>query len=128
MKRLFSLLVSLSLVFTVIGEEPGKVAAKKVEIGGQAPAFKIKDASGKEINLADLTAKGAVLVRLTCGCSGCDQELAYFQAIHDAYKESGLTSLAIFKEPDTKVATYAKAKNISMLYAVDTKGDELESF
>lgn len=128
MKRIMSLIVSLNLVFSVIGEEPTKVAAKKVEIGGQAPTFIIKDASGKEINLADLTAKGAVLVRLTCGCSGCDQELAYFQAIHDAYKESGLTSLAIFKEPDSKVATYAKAKNISMLYAVDTKGDSWKVF
>ena len=76
-----SLVVSLSLVFSVMGQETAKVAVKKVEIGGQAPVFTIKDASGKEINLADLTAKGAVLVRLTCGCSGCDQELAYFQAI-----------------------------------------------
>ncbi|MBJ7345730.1 MAG: hypothetical protein JHD09_10680, partial [Gemmataceae bacterium] len=48
MRRLLSLVVSLSLVITVFGEEPAKVVAKKVEIGGQAPAFKIKDASGKE--------------------------------------------------------------------------------
>lgn len=128
MKRFLSLIVSLSLIVAVIGEEPTKIASKKVEIGGQAPAFKIKDASGKEIILADLTAKGAVLVRLTCGCSGCDQELAYFQAIHDAYKDAGLTSLAIFKEPDSKVASYAKAKNISMLYAVDTKGESWKVF
>lgn len=128
MKRLLSFVVTLTVVVSVLGQESTKIAPKKVEIGAQAPAFKIKDAAGKEINLADLTAKGAVLVRLTCGCSGCDQELAYFQAIHDAYKDSGLTSLAIFKEPDTKVATYAKAKNISMLYAVDSKGDSWKVF
>src|SRR5665213_2605800 len=73
--------------------------AKKVDIGTQAPVFKIKDAAGKEIDLAELTAKGPVLVRLTCGCSGCDKELAYFEAMHEAYKDAGLTSLAIFKEP-----------------------------
>ena len=118
-------------VFTGISlsKEPEKnKAASKVEIGSQAPDFKIKDASGKEIILSELTSKGPVLVRLTCGCAGCDQELAYFQAIHNAYKEAGLTSLAIFKEPDAKVASYAKAKNISMLYAVDTKGDSWKVF
>lgn len=128
MKRFLSFFVCLSLTVAINGEEPNKLPSKKVEIGGQAPSFKIKDSNGKEINLADLTAKGVVLVRLTCGCSGCDQELAYFQAIHDAYKDSGLTSLAIFKEPDAKVATYAKAKNISMLYAVDSKGDSWKVF
>jgi peroxiredoxin len=70
-----------------------------------------------------LTAKGPVLVRLTCGCSGCDKELAYYQKINEAYKSQGLVSLLIFKEPDAKMATYAKDKKLDMLYAVDPKGD-----
>src|SRR5258707_164780 len=64
-----------------------------------------------------------VLVRLTCGCSGCDKELAYFQAMHESYKDLGLTSVAVFREPDTKVAAYVKEKKLNMLYTVDTKGD-----
>ena len=83
-----SLVVSLSLVFTVIAEEPAKVATKKVEIGSQAPVFKIKDASGKEINLADLTANGAVLVRLTCGCYKFFSRLFYLSRINKSYRES----------------------------------------
>ena len=102
--------------------------AKKVDVGLQAPEFKIKDATGKEINLAELTAKGPVLVRLTCGCSGCDKELAYFQALHESYKDAGLTSLAIFKEPDAKVAAYVKEKKLNMLYAVDSKGEAWNVF
>lgn len=101
---------------------------KKVDVGTQAPEFKIKDATGKDIDLAQLTAKGPVLVRLTCGCSGCDKELAYFQAIHEAYKDAGLTSLAVFKEPDTKVAAYVKEKKLDMLYAVDSKGEAWNVF
>ncbi len=103
-------------------------APKKVDVGTQAPVFKIKDAAGKEIDLADLTAKGPVLVRLTCGCSGCDKELAYFQALHEAYKDVGLTSLAVFREPDAKVAEYVKGKKLNMLYAVDTKGEAWNVF
>src|SRR5262249_32940918 len=103
-KRMFRLLsVTLSAVMiagVAVAEEPAKAEAKKVEVGAKAPEFKIKDSSGKVIDLAELTAKGPVLLRLTCGCSGCDKELAYFQAVHEAYKDKGLTSVAVFKEPD----------------------------
>ena len=111
-----------------VAKAEAKPAPKKVDIGTQAPDFKFKDANGKEINLSELTAKGPVLVRLTCGCSGCDKELAYFQAIHEGYKDLGLTSIAIFKEPDAKVAAYVKEKKLNMLYAVDTKGDAWKTF
>src|SRR5262245_34939932 len=80
-------------------EEP----TKQVTVGKQAPEFKFKDQSGKVINLADLFAKGPVLVRLTCGCAGCDKELAYFQEIDSAYKQAGLTSVAIFRQHDAEV-------------------------
>lgn len=105
-----------------------KGAEAKVAVGQQAPAFKIKDAGGKEISLLDLTSKGPVLVRLTCGCSGCDKELAYFQELHSAYEGKGLTSLAIFKEPDSKVENYVKEKKLNMLYAVDSKGESWNVF
>ncbi len=139
MKRLLSIASALLLTTSLALAEDAKPAKpaekveakpapKKVDQGTQAPDFKFKDVNGKEINLSDLTAKGPVLVRLTCGCSGCDKELAYFQAIHDGYKDLGLTSIAIFREPDTKVAAYVKEKKLNMLYAVDTKGDAWKTF
>src|SRR4051794_9329461 len=70
----------------------------KVAVGQPAPAFQIKDATGKVVDLAELTAKGPVLVRLTCGCTGCDKELAYFKELSAAYKGQGLISLYVFKE------------------------------
>ena len=95
----------------------------KVAVGQLAPDFKIKDATGKVVDLAELTAKGPVLVRLTCGCSGCDKELAYFQKLDEAYKGQGLISLYVFKEPDAKMAKYATEKKLGdVLYAVDPKG------
>ena len=112
------------------GEKKGnaKPAAKTVDIGKQAPEFTIKALGGRKIDLAQLTKKGPVLVRLTCGCSGCDKELAYFQALHTAYKGKGLTSLAIFREPDDKVEKYVKSKKLKMLYAVDPKGTSWKIF
>ena len=107
---------------------PAAEQAAKLDVGDLAPVFKIKTSSGKVIDLAELTNKGPVLVRLTCGCSGCDKELAYFQEIDSAYKGQGLTSLLIFKEPDAKVAKYAAEKKLGMLYAVDTKGESWTVF
>jgi peroxiredoxin len=100
----------------------------KVDVGLPAPAFKIKDPSGKEIDLSELTAKGPVLVRLTCGCSGCDKELAYYQKLSEAYKGQGLVSLYVFKEPDEKMAKYASEKKLQVRYAVDPKGDSWATF
>ena len=120
-----SLVLFLALAVTVVSV---RAEDKKVAIGQSAPEFRIKDSTGKEINLAELTAKGPVLVRLTCGCLGCDKELPYFQELHSAYKAQGLTSLAIFREPDTKVEAYVKEKKLNMLYAVDPKGESWKTF
>ncbi len=137
-RSLLTIASALLLVTSVALAEEAKPAAKttekvaaapkKVDIGTQAPDFKFKDATGKEISLSELTAKGPVLVRLTCGCSGCDKELAYFQAMHEGYKDLGLTSVAVFREPDSKVAAYVKEKKLNMLYTVDTKGDAWTTF
>lgn len=124
-RLLTAALAALCLAALTTADEP---AAPKIAVGKPAPAFRFKDQSGKTVDLAELFAKGPVLVRLTCGCSGCDKELAYFQEIDAAYKKAGLTSVAIFREPDAKVAQYAKQKKINMLYAVDTKGESWKIF
>ncbi|MSQ96147.1 MAG: TlpA family protein disulfide reductase [Gemmataceae bacterium] len=127
MTRLLTVALGLCLVASlVVAQESTKPA--KVGVGTKAPAFTFKDQSGKVVDLAALCAKGPVLVRLTCGCSGCDKELAYFQEIDAAYKKHGLISVAIFKEGDAKVAKYAAEKKINMLYGVDTKGSAWDVF
>ncbi|MDP6447388.1 MAG: TlpA disulfide reductase family protein [Pirellulaceae bacterium] len=132
MKNLILHTVAIALLFTLslpaCAAEKAAKKVKKVDVQKQAPEFKIKDSDGKLIDLAKLTEKGPVLVRLTCGCSGCDKELAYFQALHKAYEGKGLTSIAIFREPDAKVEKYVKQKKLNMRYAVDTKGDSWKVF
>ena len=123
MPRLLAALLVASLPALALAADP-----PKVDVGRPAPAFQIKDATGKVIDLADLTARGPVLVRLTCGCSGCDKELAYYQKLSEAYKGQGLVSLYVFKEPDEKVAKYAAEKKLDVLYAVDPKGESWATF
>jgi peroxiredoxin len=118
------IIVSLALTFAVAlvaNAESPKKKIKALKVGDAAPAFKIKDTNGKEIDLAKLTIKGPVLVRLTCGCLGCDRELPYFQALHKAYQKEGIRLVAVFAEPDKKFAKYVKTKKLNMLYATDPK-------
>jgi peroxiredoxin len=122
MTRHLAIALGMCLVASFTLAQDSAKPMPKVAVGEKAPAFTFKDQTGKVIDLAELTAKGPVLVRLTCGCSGCDKELAYFQEIDAAYKKDGLTSVAIFKEADAKVAKYAADKKINMLYGVDPKG------
>ncbi len=106
----------------------GPKGEETLKAGDKAPEFKITDSKGEEIDLAELTKEGPVLVRLTCGCRGCDLELPYFQALHLAYKEQGLTSLAVFAEPDEKFAEYAKTNKLDMRYALDPKRESWKVF
>ena len=94
--------ISLPAIQSPMQKPTSRLPQDTVIVVARAPAFKIKDTNGKEIDLAELTAIGPVLVRLTCGCSGCDKELAYFNAIHESYKNLGQTSLAVFQMPDDK--------------------------
>ncbi len=114
------------------GKKSSAAAKAKAEpalkVGDAAPDFKITDSNGQQIDLAELAKDGPVLVRLTCGCLGCDLELPYFQALHEAYKDQGLTSLAVFAEPDDKFAEYAKTNKLDMRYALDPKRDSWKVF
>ena len=124
MKNVLRACAIISLLsLPAVAEPEGALA-----VGGAAPEFKIVDATGKEIDLSALTKKGPVLVRLTCGCLGCDLELPYVQAVHEAYKDQGLTSLAVFAEGDEKFANYAKSKKLNMLYALDPKRQSWKVF
>src|SRR5712692_3421609 len=102
MRTLFVAALSTITLIILAGltraEEPSKSAPKVV----------LKSPDGKKTyDLEKLTAKGPVLVRLTCACSGCDQELPYFQKLQAAYNAKGLQTLAAFKEQPEATSEYA---------------------
>jgi len=120
MRRLFFLaLAAAFLTGTVRAEDPPK----------QAPKVVLKSPDGqKTYDLAKLTAEGPVLVRLTCACSGCDQELPFFQKLQTAYDAKGLKTLAVFREKPEDASTYAVKKDIGFLWLSDPKGELWKTF
>ena len=95
----------------------------------QAPKVVLTSPDGKKTyDLAKLTAEGPVLVRLTCACSGCDQELPFFQKLQTAYDTKGLKTLAVFREKPEDASNYAVKKDLSFLWLSDPKGELWKTF
>ena len=82
----------------------------------------------KTYDLAELTARGPVLVRLTCACSGCDQEVTHFQKLQAAYNGKGLQTLAVFREKPEAASDYVVKKGLKFLWLADPKGDAWKTF
>jgi peroxiredoxin len=119
MRTISAMLVIVSLAGMTRSEEPVK----------QAPKVVLKSADGKKAyDLDKLTAKGPVLVRLTCACSGCDQELPFFQKLQAAYDAKGLQTVAVFQETPEAASEYTAKKGVHFLWLADTKGELWKTF
>src|SRR5438067_10683501 len=100
-------------------EEPAK----------QAPKVLLQSPDGKSTyDLSRLVAEGPVLVRLTCACSGCDQELPYFQKLQAAYNAQGLRTIAVFREKPEAASSYAVKKDLRFLWLADPRGELWKTF
>src|SRR5256886_13199455 len=95
----------------------------------QAPKVVLQSPDGKKTyDLEKLTPEGPVLVRLTCACSGCDQELPYFQKLQAAYDAKGLKTLAIFQGKPEEISSYVVKKDVQFLWLNDPKGELWKTF
>ena len=92
---------------------PGQnqVAAPKIRTPTASSLFGRKRRAGPRADLRLLRCKGRPTTEIS-----------------ETYKAQGLVSLYVFKEPDEKMAKYAKEKKLDMLYAVDPKGDSWGTF
>jgi peroxiredoxin len=120
MRRLLTVALALASLPGVLRAEDKPKQAPKVVL--QSPDGK------KSYDLAKLTSEGPVLVRLTCACSGCDQELPYFQTLQAAYNGKGLRTIAVFREKPEAADSYAVKKGLRFLWLADPAGDLWKTF
>jgi peroxiredoxin len=95
----------------------------------EAPKIVLQSPDGKQsYDLAKLVEKGPVLIRLTCACTGCDAELAFFQKLQESYNDKGLQTIAVFREKPEAIESYAVKKQIRFMWLSDPKGDLWKTF
>jgi peroxiredoxin len=124
MRSFLSAALILGLVLTVGSAGVGAEEAPKT-----APKIVLKSPDGKQsYDLAKLFADGPVLVRLTCACSGCDQEVRHFQKLQAAYNAKGLQTIAVFKEKPEAASSYVVKRGLKFKWLSDPKGDLWKTF
>jgi peroxiredoxin len=118
--------IGLTVLAVVAGTAGLSLADEPARI---APRVVVTSPDGKKAyDLSKLTANGPVLVRLTCACSGCDQELPYFQKLQAAYDAKGLRTLAVFQEQPQIASEYVQKKGIKFLWVANPKGELWKTF
>lgn len=115
--------LSTALAFTLL---TGALQAQ--DAPKQAPKIILKSPDGKKTyDLEKLFKDGPVLVRLTCACTGCDAEVAYFQKLQAAYNGK-LQTIAVFREKAESVEGYAVKKGLNFMWLSDPQGDLWKTF
>ncbi|KAJ5584400.1 uncharacterized protein N7459_004200 [Penicillium hispanicum] len=85
--------------------------AKAIQPGTTFPKFQLSDATGKQIKLDDLLAKGPILISFYRGewCPFCNLELRALQSHLDEFHQKGVTLVAVSPElPDQSLSTSEK--------------------
>jgi len=93
-----------------------------IKAGTIAPAFTLKSMSGQQVSLKSLTAKGHVmLVFWETECVYCFLHIKEFNALHNKYKDRGLTIATInfLGEHENAIREYVSDHKVEYLTLVD---------
>jgi peroxiredoxin len=94
------LVTGVTLAAALVAMSPGSQQSLSAEVAAPAarpPAlnFTLKTASGKSAKLDDYRGKVLLLDFWATWCTGCKQEIPWFQEFQTKYKSKGLTSLGV---------------------------------
>jgi peroxiredoxin len=95
------------------------------KVGEKGPAFKLKDAKGKEISSTDLLAKGPLIVSFYRGvwCPYCKMELQALQAALPKFEKLGAGLVAISPQTAPNSRKSTRENKLTFPILSDTKGE-----
>jgi len=82
----------------------------------QAPAFTLRDTTGKKVSLADYKGKAVILDFWATWCAPCKVEIPWLEKLHDQYASQGLEVLGISEDDldlDDKAALLKQKQEIA---------------
>ena len=90
-------------------------------IGNPVPDFKLTDLSGQSVSLRSLRGKVVILNYWQVDCPPCKEEMPDLQATYNAWKDKGVTLLAINAGEDAAtVKNFVESGNYTFPVVIDT--------
>lgn len=91
---------------------------------GLAPDFNLKDASGKDVKLADLKGKVVLVNFWATWCEGCQVEIPWFVEFQKAYASQGLVVVGVSLDDDgwKSVKPWIKEKKVNYAIVIGDEG------
>ena len=88
-----------------------------------APDFNLKDASGKDVKLADLKGKVVLVNFWATWCEGCQVEISWFVEFQKEYASRGLVVVGIAMDDDWKsVKPWIEEKKVNYPIVIGNQG------
>ena len=88
-----------------------------------APNFNLKDASGKDVKLADLKGKVVLVNFWATWCEGCQVEIPWFVEFQKEYADRGLVVVGIAMDDDWKsVKPWIEEKKVNYPIVIGNQG------
>jgi peroxiredoxin len=88
--------------------------------GTKAPEFTLKSLDGKHFSLADSLARGpVVLAFFKVSCPTCQYAFPFFDRLHKAYGQNGVTLVGISQNDAKETAAFAKQFGVTFPILLD---------
>lgn len=85
-------------------------------LGQTAPAFTLKDTTGRKVSLADYKGKAVIVDFWATWCAPCKVEIPWLEKFHDQYASQGLEILGVSEDdldPDDRAKLLQEKKDIA---------------
>lgn len=104
--------------------------APGLEIGAKAPDAKLKDSEGADVQLAEMYAKGPVVVTFYRGgwCPHCNKALRALDDMREQFEAAGATIVAISPEMADHTAETARKNETEFMVLVDAEKQAMRAF
>jgi peroxiredoxin len=122
MRNTFILVFILTLALAATAQSP-KTAKNSTE-RSLAPDFNLKDASGKDVKLADLKGKVVLVNFWATWCEGCQVEIPWFVEFQKQYASKGLVVVGISMDDDgwKSVKPWIQEKKVNYPIVIGNEG------
>lgn len=117
-----------TIVFTIYNNAT-KEQQEVLQIGDQAPDFKLTDLNGKEHQLSEYRGQGVFVNFWGTWCKPCEKEFPLMEKQYQVYKDQGVQILAVnIAQSDYEVRQFAEQRDLTFPIVIDKSKSVMEAY